>query len=316
MLSLFATYGLQKEGSRLVECRICPHNCGAARTMGATGVCGADAGLNVASVVMHHGEEPVISGKNGICNVFFSCCNLRCIYCQNHQISDPSEAGYTGTMEFEEVMDCIIVALKGGSPNLGFVTPSHMVPQMLLLIRAVRSQGYDPVIVYNTNAYERAEEIDRLEDIVNVWLPDFKYSDPGLALKLSGAPDYPSIASDAIWRMYRQKGTTLRMEGDIAVSGLIIRHLVLPGHVANSIGVLREIERRIGTDVHISLMSQYHPNPSTAHDPVLGRTLYAEEYAQVVEEMDRLGFHRGWVQSLDSPANYQPDFGSGQPFGD
>ncbi|MBE0640601.1 MAG: radical SAM protein [Bacteroidales bacterium] len=316
MLSLYAKYDLKEWAEKLSGCAICPRECMVDRILGDRGICGVDAGLNVASVVIHHGEEPVISGSDGICNVFFSGCNLGCIFCQNHQISDPGNAVVHGVLSYRDTLDQIAKALSVGCRNLGFVTPSHMVPQMLLVHEAIKDRGFHPVIVYNSSGYDRPETIDALTEVVDVWLPDMKYSDPHLAARLSSARDYPEVAMKAISRMYHAKGTTLRIEDGLAVSGLIIRHLVLPGEVENSLGVLRLIEDRFGADVAISLMSQYHPGHTVNKDTSLGRMLYAEEYHQVVDEMERLGFHKGWVQSMDSPVNYLPDFSSGDPFSD
>jgi putative pyruvate formate lyase activating enzyme len=275
-----------------------------------------DAGVNVASVVVHKGEEPVIIGDSGICNVFFAGCNLGCVFCQNHQISDSQAASVNKLLGLDETLTRITEYLGTGGRSLGFVTPSHMVPQMLLILEAVRAEGFNPVVVYNTSAYDKPETIDALSGVVDVWLPDMKYSDPVLASRLSSARDYPGIAMNAIARMYHAKGTTLRIEDGLAVSGLIIRHLVLPGEVKNSIGVLRSIEDSFGPDVTLSLMSQYHPVKAVSKDASLKRILYQEEYQQVIEEMDKLGFYRGWVQAMDSPGHYLPDFSSGDPFRD
>jgi len=273
-----------------------------------------DAGVNVAAVVTHHGEEPAISGARGICNVFFAGCNLGCVYCQNHQISLTGRVPAQETLSFDRTLERICLALEAGCRSLGFVTPSHLVPQMLLLIHAVRSRGYDPVIVYNTGGYDLPGVIDRLGEVVDVWLPDFKYSDQVLAKRLSRAGNYPEVALKALERMLFHKGTTLRMDGDIAVSGLIVRHLVLPGEVDNSLGVLRLLEDHFGPALTLSLMSQYHPTSATQGKGSLERQVYAAEYAEVVAEAERLGFHRGWIQALDSPQHYRPDFIRENPF--
>lgn len=299
----------------LVACSSCPHACAANRIMGKHGFCEADAGVNVAAVVIHHGEEPVISGAQGICNVFFRHCNLRCLYCQNHQISQgKSETGYDIYKNTEDVIDAVVQALDQGCPNLGFVSPSHMLPQMKRIIQGVQDRGYRPVIVYNTNAYDRVEMIHEMADMVDVWLPDFKYLDASLAASWSGAADYPQVALSALKAMYQHAGSTLRIENGIAVKGMIIRHLVLPGAVENSLEVLATIARHLSTDVTLSLMSQYYPNAFTAHHPLLGRTLRQEEYAVVVEKLESLGFYKGWVQELTSHEFYRPDFNNEEPF--
>ncbi len=186
---------------------------------------------------------------------------------------------------------------------------------MKAIILELHHRGKHPLIVMNTNAYDRVETLKELEGLVDVYLPDFKYADALLGQEYSDVADYPDIAIRAIREMYRQKGSMLYTdEQGIAASGLIIRHLVLPGAVENSISVLRRIAEEISTSVHISLMSQYYPIESVRNHPLLGRKLSVEEYNAVIEEMQNLGFYRGWVQEMDSPQCYQPDFVRNHPF--
>jgi putative pyruvate formate lyase activating enzyme len=300
----------------LESCRLCPRNCGKNRLAGDLGTCKAGAGFEIASISVHTGEEPVISGKKGICNVFFSHCNMQCIFCQNYQISGKDCSIKTPERTLYEVVKNIKKILDTGIENLGFVSPSHMVPQMKTIIRALQEDGYFPYIVYNTNAYDKVETLKSLEEWVDVYLPDFKYSDPALSLKYSDSSNYPEIAGLAIKEMYRQKGNTIRLnENGIAESGLIIRHLVLPGAVENSLGVLRYIAEEISTRIYISLMSQYYPTPNVSGISPLNRKLIQSEYQQVVEELEKLGFTKGWVQDHESAGFYFPDFESEWPFG-
>lgn len=298
----------------LSDCYMCPRSCGANRQDGRLGYCKAGAGLNVASVVIHHGEEPVISGKNGICNVFFSHCNLRCSFCQNYQISQPKTEKVFSLLSLKDVVHSIILALDNGCSGLGFVSPSHMVHQVIRIHDAVIEQGYNPIIVYNSNAYDLPEALDYMEDRVDVWLPDFKYMDPNLSRIWSDAEDYPEVALQALKRMYKHRGSTLRMENGLAVSGMIIRHLVMPGAIQNSLDVLTAIAEHLGTDVAISLMSQYSPNHRGSKYGQLNRPIFASEYQRVQDHLENLGFYKGWVQNLDSDAYYLPDFYKDNPF--
>jgi len=271
--------------------------------------------MNIASICIHRGEEPVISGKEGICNIFFTGCNLRCIYCQNHEISSCRPSIKKGPDDYDSILDQIEEILGTGVPSLGFVSPSHVIPQVNSIMRGLKERGLSPITVYNTNGYDTFETIRSLTGLIDVYLPDYKYVTPELAKAFSGASDYPEIAFRAIKEMYYQKGSTLSLdESGRAENGLLIRHLVLPGHAEESKKVLRTIAEELSPGIHLSLMSQYHPTNAVAHHPILNRSLYKEEYEEVVREMEHLGFRNGWVQDMDSSANYRPDFGKENPF--
>ncbi|MFN8134326.1 MAG: radical SAM protein [Bacteroidales bacterium] len=301
--------------SPLESCQVCPRNCNANRLQGETGVCGSNGAFNISSITVHHGEEPVISGKNGICNVFFSRCNLSCIYCQNYQISCNRGEVKEREMELDEVVDSIIKKLDAGCHAVGFVSPSHYIPQVKAIIESLRISGYNPVFVYNTNGYDKVEEIRALDSYIDIYLPDYKYANNQLAREYSKVADYHQLALAAINEMYRQRGSTLVMnENGNAERGLIIRHLVLPGHVQNSLDVLNQIAG-LSTSIAISLMAQYGPVPTVQHHPNLNRTLTAAEYEQVKDELYNLGFYKGWVQELESSEHYRPDFELDKPFG-
>jgi putative pyruvate formate lyase activating enzyme len=218
-------------------------------------------------------------------------------------------------MELEEILESIIEILDSGVEALGFVSPSHYIPHVKIIVKALNYLGRKPIIIFNTNAYDDVLSLSRLEDLVDVYLPDFKYMDDRLSELYSDAPNYTLHASKAIQEMYRQKGSTLiTNNNNYAHSGLIIRHLVLPGHVENSLSVLRYIAQEISINVHISLMSQYYPNEFVKDHPLLGRILSAEEYSKVTSEMEILGFTNGWIQELQSADFYQPDFSRSHPF--
>jgi putative pyruvate formate lyase activating enzyme len=299
----------------LKDCTLCPRECSVDRFKGSAGYCKTDAGLNIASVCIHKGEEPVISGIRGICNIFFSGCNLRCIYCQNHEISRPCVNTGKSEAVLSEILDRIITFLRDGINSVGFVSPSHMVPQVKLIINGLNSRGYNPIIVYNTNSYEKIETIRSLSGLVDVYLPDFKYISPELASEFSDAADYPAIAIKALKEMYYQKGSGLRTDDDgNAEYGMLIRHLVLPGYAEESKKVLRTIAEELSPGVHLSLMSQYNPINDVKTHPHLKRVLYEDEYMSVVDEMEQLGFRNGWVQGMDSHQSYRPDFSRENPF--
>ena len=238
-------------------CALCPRRCNADRTL-AEGWCGSDDRIHVASLVIHKGEEPPISGEKGIVNLFFPSCSMQCIYCQNHEISQKGTQGIV--MSLDEVCDAIAELLPLSEGNLGFVSPTHFVPQMIMIVKELRRRGHNPVIVYNSNGYDLPETIRSLEDTVDVWLPDFKYSDDNLAHEYSAAPGYKAYALAALKAMVHQCGVTLQTnDRGIALRGVIVRHLVLPGNEDNSIGVLQIIAEEVSPNLHISLMSQYYP---------------------------------------------------------
>jgi putative pyruvate formate lyase activating enzyme len=295
-------------------CRLCPRCCGVDRTLGQSGYCKSGVKPLVSSVCIHHGEEPVISGEKGICNVFFAHCNLRCVYCQNHQISrnDGETIDYEYNMErlVWEIMDTME---KAKTNMLGFVSPAHFSLHIVDIIKKLHIQGYKPIVVYNTNGYESPDVLEYLADYVDVYLPDFKYSDNALASRFSDVSDYVEKTLEALKIMYRQKGAKLTIDNHgLARNGMIIRHLVLPGHVENSKGVLRAIAE-IDPDIHISLMSQYYP-PYQLPIPELNRPLHNDEYETIIHEMETLGLENGWIQELESSENYRPDFDKKQPF--
>ncbi len=304
--------------------------------------------IHVSSIVLHRGEEPPISGVKGIVNVFFPSCNMQCVYCQNWEISCRDTRGTV--MRLDEVCDAIVRLLPQSENNLGFVSPTHFVLQLISIVAELHKRGFNPTIVYNTNGYELPETIRSLEGIVDVWLPDFKYSDDDLAVALSQAPDYSKYALSSIKEMVYQVGTTLHMdEKGIARRGIIIRHLVLPGFVDNSLGVLQFIAESLSPNLHLSLMSQYYPpgnpafvfpDPGAKEKPrksqigelslilhcrinpphvvsgvkSLARPITLEEYETVVDSFHANGFTRGWLQEYESHRSYRPDFSKDHPF--
>lgn len=305
----------ESEIKLLSNCRLCPRNCGVDRFKLANGYCRSDSEFRISSICIHKGEEPVISGEKGICNVFFPHCNLQCIYCQNAEISQNSKISLPGPIGFDDLIKKICSVLDKTENIVGFVSPSHYVPQMLAIIRGLKDAGRNPKFVYNSNGYEKIETIKMLDGIIDVYLPDFKYMDKIVAFEYSRARDYPKVASAAIKEMYYQKGSALHFDDrGIAESGLIIRHLVLPGLVKQSIEVLKFIAEEISISLNLSLMSQYYPTDSVKNHKNLNRVLKPEEYQTVVDAFHELGFYRGWIQETESNATYRPDFSKDEPF--
>ena len=302
--------------NELAQCSICPRNCKADRYSNKLGYCRSDAGFNIASICNHRGEEPLISGSFGICNVFFAKCNMQCVYCQNYQISSNNCNLSCDKRDLEEIAATIIRILDESKSNmLGFVSPSHCIPQMKIIINELNQSGYHPTIVYNSNGYDKKESIEDMEEYIDVYLPDLKYIDEKTSLKYSGCGDYFKHAKKAIKEMYRQKGALVRIsDNGYAENGLIIRHLVIPGLVQNSLDIIRFIAEEISTNIHLSLMSQYYPPRPLNDYPEIDRTLYEREYMQVLEELDKYGFSNGWIQELSSSYNYRPEFEHEHPF--
>lgn len=301
--------------THLASCRICPRNCGADRFGQTLGYCNSSAGFHISSICLHKGEEPVLGANLGVCNVFFSHCNLQCLYCQNYQISCNSVRNAGALMSLDEVVDKIAYFLDSGVRTVGFVSGSHFAYHCIEIVKAVRQTGRKPIFVYNTNAYDKVETIKMLEDYIDIYLPDFKYINPLTSKRLSGCADYFEYASKAIREMYRQKGSSLIVDDDgFAESGLIIRHLVLPGLIDESVELLRYIAEELSVSVHLSLMSQYYPIKQLRLSGDLGRSLRRDEYAHVVEAVNGLGFRKGWTQFVDSESDYRPDFERMDPF--
>jgi putative pyruvate formate lyase activating enzyme len=309
------TYYTSDDIKLLSSCTLCPRECRVNRFEGGSGYCGMNAGMNISSICIHRGEEPPVSGPDGICNIFFAGCNLRCIYCQNHDISRPDGECLGSSASLVSTIDQIEKILSTGIKAVGFVSPSHVVPQVKAIIRGLNSRGLKPITVYNTNSYDKPEVIDELDGMIDVYLPDYKYITQSTSNEYSDADDYPEIALKALKKMYWQKGSVLHLDEEgRAENGMLIRHLVLPGHAEESKKILRSIAEELSAGVHLSLMSQYHPTPLVKNHPVLKRALYKSEYEIVVEAMKNLGFRNSWIQDMDSYLNYRPDFRKENPF--
>ncbi len=295
-----------------MRCTICPKGCDADRES-RLGFCGGALEPEVATICVHKGEEPPLCGEKGICNVFFAHCNLQCVYCQNGAISAHRAASEIRFRGVEAIVEGIAEALSETENMVGFVTPSHYANCIPAIVEGLHAKGLFPTTVYNTGGYDSVETLRMLTPYIDIYLPDLKYMDRGLAERYSHAADYPEVACRALKEMYRQKGSSLPTdERGLAYRGIIVRHLVLPGQVRNSLDVLEALAD-ISTGLHIALMAQYFP-PQKGLPDELGRTLREEEYNEVVERFYDLGFYRGWVQELEAEGCYRPDFDKREAF--
>ena len=299
----------------LNNCKLCPRQCGADRDAGRTGFCNSISEPSVASICAHKGEEPVLCGDKGVCNLFFAHCNMQCVYCQNFDISR-NDTTLCRFNTIPAIADRIAEVLATTENVLGFVSPSHQAHCIPAILDELHRRGLHPTTIYNTNAYDLVETLRSLEPYINIYLPDFKYSDNRLAERYSLTPHYFERASQALLEMYRQKGSTLITDDrDVATSGLIIRHLVLPGCVENSKNALRWIAENLSTNVHLSLMAQYYPPKGVENLPdKLSGFVAAEEYDKVRAYSQSLGFHRGWEQELSEKVVYRPNFENNDSF--
>lgn len=295
--------------STLSACELCPRRCRADRAAGERGVCGATDTLRLARAALHFWEEPPISGEAGSGTVFFSGCPLKCVYCQNHEIS----TGNFGIDVSPERLAQIMLELQDqGALNINLVTATHYAHLLPEAIAAARAQGLAIPIVYNTSGYERVEAVRELDDLVDIWLTDFKYADAGLGHALSHVPDYPSVAQGALIEMARQLerhgGGAARADGTWT-RGIIVRHLVLPGHAEDSCRVLDLIWDAVG-DVPISVMNQYTPNAAMrAAGGELARAVTREEYERVLDHADDLGFTQMfWQEGGAVDESFTPPF--------
>ncbi len=298
-------------------CRLCPRACGAVRSQG-PGFCGADATLRVALAQLHTGEEPVLSGPQpdpagrGSGTIFFSGCALRCVYCQNHDISigAPGKAGLGHELSTDDLTALMLELQQAGAHNINLVTPSHFTPQVRQALVLARANGLTLPVVWNSSAYETVETLRTLEGLVNIYLPDLRYMDSAAAAaRYSAAPDYPRVATHAIAEMQRQVGPLVLDETTgLARRGLLVRLLVLPGDLGRVDLALAWLAETLGPDTAVSLMGQYYPAHRALEFPELSRGVAPQEYAALRRRMEALGFTRGYVQAVGSGPEWTPDF--------
>ena len=296
----------------LERCSICPRKCNVDRTRGERGYCGVANEIIVAYYGPHFGEEPPISGKNGSGNIFFSSCNLRCIYCQNYQISHEC----TGKrISIEDLVEMFFVLQKMGTHNINLVSPTPYVSFIVPAIKLARKEGLSIPFVYNTHGYENVETLRMLNGLIDIYLPDFKYWSGNIAYRLSCVKDYREFTQQAILEMKRQVGNLIIDEG-LARKGILVRHLVLPSNLAGSKKVLGWIKKELGKETFVSLMAQYNPLHKASDYPMLCRGIRQDEYDQLIDFLDGEGFENVFVQDLESLEAFVPDFELEEPFGE
>lgn len=291
---------------QLNSCTICPHNCKVNRNNGLVGRCRSRNKVKIALASVHNYEEPCISGKNGSGTIFFSNCNLSCMYCQNYKISQLGK-GYELTVE--ELANTMIKQQEKGVNNINLVTPTMYVYQIIEAIKIARNNGLNIPIVYNTNGYENVKTIQDLNGYVDVYLPDLKYYSNELSKKYSKVDNYFKYATEAIKEMYKQVGSPVFDEDGIIQKGLIIRHLVLPNHLQNSKHILKWIKENMPEDTYVSVMAQYFPTYKAKEDELIKRKLTKKEYKEIEEFLYTLNLENGYMQELgEHEEEYVPDF--------
>ncbi len=273
--------------SRLYPCRLCPRDCRTDRSGSKPGYCKSGIKPVVASAALHHGEEPPISGTKGSGTIFFSNCNMSCVYCQNYPISQLGVGNEVSIAGLAEMM----LTLQGkGAENINLVTPTHFAAQAVHAVYLARRKGLAIPIVWNSSGYESLETVKLLDGFVDIYLCDYRYAAPETAKKYSNAADYPFAVEDALEEMVRQVGI---FDGG---RGVIIRHLCLPGHLAETAEILRRIKEKFGPAIPVSFMSQYFPAYRTPDYPEINRGLTAEEWREAKKIFHEAGLQAGWIQ--------------------
>ena len=274
----------------------------------------------VSSYCIHYGEEPVLVGdeklnsENGVGNIFFGNCNLKCIYCQNHQISQNYSYEDKYEINIEKLSDIMIELQNKKVNSIGLVSPTHFIPQIINALEIAINKGLFLPLIYNTNSYDSVKIISLLNGIIDIYLPDFKYSDDKYAKQYSNAKEYFEIAKANITEMYNQVGSGLIIENGVLKRGLIIRHLVLPNDLAGSYEILKFISE-LDKNITISVMSQFNPLHKSKRYDLLSRTISSREYYKVLDWVEKLGLENGFIQDFDSKEYYIPDFENRkQPF--
>jgi putative pyruvate formate lyase activating enzyme len=288
---------------RLLEaCAICPRKCGINRLKGETGFCKTGIQAEVYSYLAHHGEEPPISGAKGSGTIFFTHCNMACVYCQNYEFSQKNKQG--GGISDPELAKIMLELQGRGCHNINLVSPTHVMPQILKALKIAIEKGLNIPLVYNTGGYESPDIIKLLDGIVDVYLPDMRYSDSDMARKFSGAPDYPAYNQAAVKEMHRQAGLAKINDKGIVEKGLIVRHLVLPADISGTEHIMKFLAQEISVHTYISLMSQYTPYYKAGDHLELNRRLTMQEYAAAQDSMDKYSLHNGWTQDAGGLERY------------
>ncbi len=317
----------QRFSDQLAHCECCPRKCGVNRLAGKTGFCRIGAATQIAHAGLHRGEEPPISGTRGSGTIFFAGCNLRCVFCQNHQISQEFEPSQTKTLTTEALAAEMLRLADAGAHNINLVSPSHVIFQAADAVVAAKAKGLAIPIVYNSNGYDSVDALRQVRGLVDIYLPDIKYLSNDLAQRYSAVSDYADIIPSVLREMLDQVGHLELDDDGIARRGLLVRHLVLPGTVDNSrqcLALLAQLSPaspgRSPTPpgrspaIHVSIMSQYSPQHRAAEHPEINRPLTIREYDEVTDYALELGLENAFIQELDSRHRYLPDFNRDRPF--
>lgn len=299
--------------SMLADCNICPKDCRVNRINNEIAACYSGFNPVVSSYCVHFGEEPILVGslesenENGVGNIFFGNCNLRCVYCQNYEISQNHKSEIKNEVAIGRLAE-IMLELQAKNVNaIGLVSPTHFVPQIILALEIAVSDGLSLPLVYNTNSYDSLEVLKLLDGIIDIYLPDLKYSEDEYGYRYSKIKNYVKHSREAIAEMHRQVGSELILENNILKRGLIIRHLILPNDIAGSYETLKFISG-LDSNISLSVMSQYFPVHKALSTDLLSRNIREREYMKVLDLLDELSLENGFLQEFESENYYRPDF--------
>ena len=302
--------------ARLASCNICPRQCQVNRLENELGFCHSGRLPIVSAICAHQGEEPAISGSRGSGTVFFGNCNMRCVYCQNYQISQNWRKQQSKEIDYHTLAERMLYLQDElGCHNINFVSPSHFIPQLVRVVLEAVPMGLRVPLIYNTNGYDSIASLKELDGVISIYLSDLRYASDGVAKKFSHTSDYVARARQAIKEMYRQVGNLMVDEFGLAQRGLIVRHLILPNGLAGSEESLIWLDRELSPTVTVSLMSQYLPLHWARRIPLLSKKISTAEYETVLQLLYDIGIENGWVQEMGASGDYIPDFErEGHPF--
>ena len=294
--------------NNLYSCTSCPRDCKADRISGEYGICTSGNLPVVSSYTSHFGEEPALSGTKGAGNIFFGNCNLKCIYCQNYEISQNPKSERLNEVDHNRLAEIMFELQEKGCHNIGLVSPTHFSATILKSIYLAAKQGLNLPIIYNTNGYDSVEMLKLYDGVIDIYLPDLKYGNSEYAKKYSLVDNYFEKTKEALKEMFRQVGDELVYEGEVVVRGMIIRHLILPNDLSETENVFKFIAEELSPNVYISLMSQYYPTNKAYKDILINRPLRNSEYEKAIQLLNKYGLHNGWIQEMESSRTYRPNF--------
>ena len=290
----------------MTKCNLCPRNCNIDRSTGQKGICGVDNSVYIARASLHQWEEPCISGEHGSGTVFFSGCSLKCVYCQNYNVSRAVVGKKVST---EELCDIFLKLQNDGAHNINLVTGDHYIPQIISSLDMAKNKGLNIPIVFNTSSYVNISSLKMLDGYIDIYLADFKYFTPEISQKYSNAIDYPDFAKKAIHEMFCQQSQLKYSENGMLYAGLVVRNLVLPGMVAESKRILRYLYEKYNDNISISIMSQFTPFANTKNFPEINRKLTEREYNRVIDFALDLGIKNAFIQDGSSASeSFIPEF--------